>query len=68
MEKKQILKLGSTVHMEAHPNKINLILDGKPHIIKVDDPFYLDLLLMSIIRSTILMREDIKKAPNDGGS
>jgi hypothetical protein len=54
--------------MEAHPNKINLILDGKPHIIKVDDPFYLDLLLMSIIRSTILMREDIKKAPNDGGS
>ena len=68
MSKEKTLQLGLNVHLEAHANKINLILDNKPHIIKVDDPFYLDLLLMSIIRATILMRQDIKKAPKNGGS
>jgi hypothetical protein len=51
-----MLKLGFNVHLEAHPNKINLIVDGRPFIVEVDDPYFYDLLSMSILRSTIVMR------------
>ena len=53
MLKEKTLQLGLNVHLEAHANKIILILDGKPHIIKVDDPYYLDLLMLSLAKAKL---------------
>ena len=59
MSKPKMLKLGLTAHLEAPPNKINIILDGQPYIVKVDDPYFLDLLMLSLAKAKL----ETKKIP-----
>jgi len=59
-----MLKYGLTAHIEAHPNKINLILDGQPYIVEVDDPYWFDLLMLSLAKAKL----ETKKSPQKGAS
>ena len=64
MSNVKMLKLGLTAHLEAHPNKINLILNGQPYIIEVDDPYFFDLLMLSLAKAKL----ETKKMPSKEGS
>tara|TARA_X000001388_G_scaffold76553_1_gene74211 strand:+ start:1233 stop:1409 length:177 start_codon:yes stop_codon:yes gene_type:complete len=58
-----MLKYGLTAHIEAHPNKINILLDGKSFIVEVDDPYWFDLLMLSLAKAKL----ETKKKPPKGG-
>ena len=59
-----MLKYGLTAHIEAHPNKINILLDGKSFIVHVDDPYFFDLLMLSLAKAKL----ETKKSPQKGAS
>ena len=53
MSNVKTLKYGLTAHIEAHPNKINIILNGEAFIVHVDDPYFFDLLMLSLAKAKL---------------